>query len=132
MTTNTDRQDAIVQLPEAGGRGVLVYGGLILTAAHCLHDIPADGTLMLERRFLVKVETTSGTLTADVAEVLLMNDIAVLRSLDYQEAAEEAEAFEEFCDANHPRSPVHARIRAAGTSLRAHLLARGIMDSRNG
>jgi S1-C subfamily serine protease len=91
---------ATIWLPTKEGQGVLVTGGYILTAAHCVEwdgegRMPAGGDYFVE-----KVETRCGRkLLAEVRAVEPVSDIAVLDSLDPQEASDEAGAFEAFVEA---------------------------------
>ena len=52
---------AVVRLPRRGGRGVLVSGGIVVTAAHCI-EWTHHGAMVLGDHFLEQIETTDGRL----------------------------------------------------------------------
>jgi len=84
------------------GRGVLVEGNLILTAAHCL-DCSCDGSMVMSEHLPVEIQTCDGKklLTNKIA-VEPCSDIAVLGSPDNQAFYEEYERFEKFCERTTP------------------------------
>jgi hypothetical protein len=94
---------AVVEiLNGGGGRGVLVPGGYILTAAHCIYwDFSGD---MVLSDYYENVETADGiSLVLKVVAVEPVADIAVLESPDCQERSEaEVEAFEQFVTRTRP------------------------------
>ena len=93
---------AVVQLLKLGGRGVLVPGGYILTAAHCV-DWDHSGGMVLGEYYHEKVKTADGqTLVLSVLAVEPVADIAVLGEPDNQEFYDEAEAFEQFTKLTRP------------------------------
>ena len=80
------------------GRGFLVQGGYILTAAHCV-PWSGDGRMPLGDFFLVKIITADGSrLTGQVVAVEPVSDIAVIGSPDDQTFYKEAVAFDEFAE----------------------------------
>jgi S1-C subfamily serine protease len=84
---------------EAGvGQGVLIPGGYILTAAHCV-DWDHTGGMALGDHIIQTITTSNGQLLkACPHAVEPCNDIAILGSLDDQTFPKEATAFENFCD----------------------------------
>jgi hypothetical protein len=97
-----DATKAIVNLPRLQGRGILVGGNLVLTAAHCI-DYKSDGSMVLGDYFIEEIETAQGErLKASPVAVEPVQDIAVLGSLDGQEFYKEAERFETFCENTRP------------------------------
>ena len=80
------------------GRGVLIHGRLILTAAHCV-DWDGQGGMVLGDRHWHRITTHDGRFfRVAVAAVEPCSDIAVLGSVDNQVSEEDADAFEDFCD----------------------------------
>jgi S1-C subfamily serine protease len=94
--------DATVCLPVKGGQGVLVAGGFILTAAHCI-SLDGRGKMTLGDYFLENVTTKSGVrfrvgpVSADP-----VSDIAVLAALDDQVFFKDADAFEQWSETTSP------------------------------
>lgn len=90
-------EKATVTILGKGGRGVLVSGGFILTAAHCL-NISLEGGMVLGEHCIEEIDTCLGKckVTAKAAEPV--NDIAALGSLDDQEFWDEAANFADFCN----------------------------------
>ena len=86
------------------GRGVLVPGNIILTAAHCV-AYTTEGALGLGDVCIVEVETRQGPLHTQLLAVEPVGDIAVLGALDGQEFWDETQALDEFC-ATTPPVPV--------------------------
>jgi S1-C subfamily serine protease len=87
---------ATVRLTKQGGQGVLVPGGYILTAAHCI-EWSGTGGMALGDHFLEPVETRDGrTFRALVCAAEPVADIAVLCPPDNQERPEDSEAFDLF------------------------------------
>ena len=98
-------EKATVKLTKKGGQGILVPGGFILTAAHCVDystgGAMADGFY----DFIETIETTKGErieATSYVVEPVC--DIAVLGPPDDQYALDEYEKYQEFCDNTRPVS----------------------------
>jgi hypothetical protein len=90
------------------GRCVLVPGGLILTAGHCL-NIKTTGELALgdyhiETLQAKTFDSSNNLLTLKAAPAMIepVTDIAALEKLDEQAFFEEAEQFEEFCENTKP------------------------------
>ena len=90
-------EKATVSLPKLGGQGVLVEGGFILTAAHCI-AWKCDGSMVLGDHFIEDISTSLGILKVSPLAVEPVNDIAVLGSLDSQTFFSEADEFEKFCE----------------------------------
>lgn len=89
---------ATVRLTEKGGCGVLVEGGLIFTAAHCL-DLATNGDVALGEYQVQRIETANGKeLLAELQFADLATDLAVLGAPDDNAFFEESESFREFCD----------------------------------
>lgn len=93
---------ATVRLPGKGGQGVLVPGGLILTAAHCVKWY-ATGGMALGDPCVEEVVTKAGkTLLACVCAVEPVADIAVLEAPDDQVFFDDAETFDAFVEETAP------------------------------
>ncbi len=83
--------DATVRVDGMLGQGVLVHGGFILTAAHCI-NWKVDGGLALGDHYVEVVSAKSGKhLSVGVVTADPVSDIAVLGSLDDQEFFGKAE-----------------------------------------
>jgi hypothetical protein len=90
-----------VRKGDGKGRGVLVSGQLILTAAHCVtYDL--EGSMVLGDYFLQEIETSHGVLLVTPLAVEPVFDIAVLGALDGQEFPDDVEAFEAWCETVTP------------------------------
>jgi hypothetical protein len=84
------------------GQGVLVAGGFVLTAAHCM-AWNGDGAMALGDHVAEAITTMSGAnLRVRMLAADPLSDIAVLGSLDNQESYEEVEAFEGWCEDTTP------------------------------
>lgn len=91
-------EKATVTLTCLGGRGVLVSGNFIITAAHCVNYI-TDGSMVLKGgHFLETIKTHLGEYQATPIAVEPVADIAALSSPDDQLLPDEAMAFIEYCD----------------------------------
>lgn len=88
-------ENATVKIIRRGGQGVVVRGGLILTAAHCV-EFTCVGYMALGDYYIEEIETSSGILKAAPLAVEPVKDIAVLGPPDEQAFCEEAEAYEEW------------------------------------
>lgn len=130
---------ATVRLPK-GGLGVLVPGGFVLTAAHCI-TWDGDGAMVLGDRFIELIavpgatdyehevtpdqwaETAAahGRFALDVEAAEPKSDIAVLRATDVDELYGNRNAFEEWCENTEPVR-VSSRVLAVDESLRVHVL----------
>jgi len=90
---------------EKVGLGVLVGGGLLLTAAHCLEfDNDTGSRLVLGEHVHFEIETArGGTLRAAPMFVESISDIAVLGPLDrYAYDSEWVEAYESYREKTRP------------------------------
>jgi hypothetical protein len=104
---------AVVRLPKLGGRGVLVPGGFILTAAHCV-SWELSGRMALGYDFLEPAVTAAGRkLRLSVYAVEPVQDIAVLGPPDNQHLPDDADAFDEFCARTAPVPPFRGRMAPA-------------------
>ena len=100
---------AIVTMSSTGGKGFLVPGNLILTAAHCLGNCTNEGEIILGDHFIEKVITNKGDeLKVKPLFIELVSDIAVLGVLDAQDCGDEDEKYEAFCERTKP-IPICAR-----------------------
>jgi S1-C subfamily serine protease len=89
-----------IQTRERGsGQCILIVGGLIITAAHCV-DMDCTGRMALAGKFYwSKIQTDGGDLIATTRAVEPVSDIAVLGSPDPADLPEtEAFAFEEWSE----------------------------------
>jgi hypothetical protein len=91
----------VVKGDEGTGRGVLVAGRLILTAAHCVM-YTTEGQMALMDTFAHNIHTRHGILQASPIAVEPVADIAVLGALDDEGFPDEAIAFQDWCDAGLP------------------------------
>jgi S1-C subfamily serine protease len=93
---------ATVKLTDKGGQGVLVPGGYVMTAAHCV-PFDTDGSMTLDSMTLTGVQTVGGKkFRMNVLAVEAVMDIALLGPADDQELPSDAEAFEAFAEATAP------------------------------
>ena len=85
------------------GRGFLVGGDLIVTAAHCT-DFSTDSSMPLGDFYLQIVETRLGKCLLTPYAVEPVADVAVLGAPDNQEPAfgKNVELFESFCEETTP------------------------------
>ena len=90
---------ATVKTTKYGGQGVLVGGGFILTAAHCVEYDTAKGSGHTLGDYIIEgIETAAGeTLQVTPWAIEPVSDVALLGPLDSQECPEEVEALENFC-----------------------------------
>jgi hypothetical protein len=114
--------NATVRITGKGGQGVLIPGGFILTATHCI-KWSGDGGMAMGDYFIENVVTKSGVrlpvgpLAADP-----VSDMAVLGELDYQEFGKDCDQFEKWREAT-PAVPLANRTpRRFRESLRVHIL----------
>jgi S1-C subfamily serine protease len=91
---------ATVRLTQLGGLGVLIPGGFIVTAAHCVEWTSTGGmSVGLGDVSRAEIVTADGdNLVGEVAAVEPVADIAVLAAPDGQVLYDAAEAFEAFCE----------------------------------
>ena len=89
---------ATVTLTKRGGRGVLIPGDKILTAAHCI-EWSHNSEMALGERFLETVETSDGR-TFCLSPIFVEGtlDIAVLEDPCIPELNAESAIFNEWCD----------------------------------
>jgi S1-C subfamily serine protease len=80
------------------GRGFLVAGGYILTAAHCVPS-SIDGQMALGDHYLIKIIAANGNqLTGEVVAVEPVSDIALIGMPDDQVFPDKASQFERFAE----------------------------------
>jgi len=93
---------ATVTITKLGGRGVLVPGDLILTAAHCIkYDL--TGGMVLGDYYIEEIETfDKEKIKASPLAIEPICDIAALGSPDDQEFAKESMLFDSFCEKTKP------------------------------
>jgi hypothetical protein len=96
--------DATVRIDRLGGQGVLVHGGFILTATHCM-NWAGDGRMALGDHPIEAITTKDGKhLSVWLYAADPVSDIAVLGSLDGQDAPFECDEFEGWSEATPPVS----------------------------
>ena len=110
MKTPQKADRAIVRLPKLGGHGVLVPGGMILTAAHCI-DFSTTGGMVLGDHFIEEIETHIGRIKARPMIVEPVTDVAVLGCPDDQFFPDDADTFEKFCETTIPITLARQRIK---------------------
>jgi S1-C subfamily serine protease len=114
-------EKARVRLPEAGGQGVLVTGGFILTATHCI-KWSGTGGMTLGDYYIENVTTKNGgRLRARPLAADPLSDMAVLGPLDDQEFKDDFDKFEIWCEATEG-VPLVIRLPWPGRSLDVHVL----------
>jgi hypothetical protein len=94
MLWQTAVADATVRLTDKGGLGVLVPGGLIATATHCIEWV-GSGMMALGEVYpstVLCADKTTFRLGAAAADPV--SDMAVLEALDEQVFTDDAECFE--------------------------------------
>ena len=79
------------------GQCVMIGGGLVITAAHCL-DWNCTGMMAMGEYCLEKIATAHGDVIANTIAVEPVSDIAVLGCPDDQALSAEAEIFDAFCE----------------------------------
>lgn len=97
----TDVGNATVTFLKKCGRGVLVPGYLIVTAAHCI-EFNLNGRMPLNDPFIEEIETIHGRFKVRPVAVEPVKDIAVLGALNNDYYPGEAAEFEEFCQITKP------------------------------
>jgi hypothetical protein len=88
---------ATVTVTKKHGRGVLVNGNLILTAAHCI-TYSGEGQMALGDWYIEDIKAGKEKLKVAPVVVEPVTDIAVLGALDNQAFFKEVEEFEAFCE----------------------------------
>jgi Trypsin-like peptidase domain len=84
-------------------QGVLVPGGFIFTAAHCINWEVTDAAMALGDRYIEKIRARNGSVyKVGPCAVEPVLDIAALAALDGQVFFHECEAFERFCEETEP------------------------------
>lgn len=112
---------ATVRLTERQGQGVLVPGGFVITAAHCLRW-DGEGGSALGDVHATDIRTHSGKrLRLDVGAAEPRADIAVLVELDEQEFGDEFDMFEQWKATTVP-VPVRDEELEPDHPLRGHVL----------
>jgi len=89
-------EKATVKLPDVGGQAVLVKGGFLLTAAHCLELLTTGGIALGDRSPVLVAPPTGSQFRAAALSVEPLSDIAVLAELDHSD--ESRASFYEFAD----------------------------------
>ncbi len=96
--------DATVRFETLGGQGVLIPGGFVITAAHCI-KWNGEGSMAMGDTFIEPIRTRSGRrLRVSPCFVDPVSDIAALGPLDDQECFDDVMAFEEWTEATEPIS----------------------------
>jgi CBS domain-containing protein len=109
-TTMTDAwkarvEAATVRLSKLGGQGVLMPGGIVLTACHCI-EWSGEAAMALGDHFLEPIVTRSGaTFRMSPVAADPVADIAALMSADNQQFDEDGEAFDAWEETVQPIAP---------------------------
>ena len=111
-----------------GGRGVaqgvLVAGNFIVTAAHCVQWTATGDMALADDEYIAFALTpTCAKFILKVVAVEPASDIAVLATPDYQTFADDADAFEDWCEATKPVR-LCPRGPDPGDSVEARVLTR--------
>jgi V8-like Glu-specific endopeptidase len=123
--------NATVQLQGLGGRGVLVTGGFILTATHCIRW-DGSGGMTLGNHYSEIVNTKGGDrFRVGISAADPVSDMAALGALDERVYSEDYDAFERWREATRPVPVMNETLRL-GDSLPVHILThnRGWIDGR--
>jgi hypothetical protein len=93
---------AVVTLLAKGGRGILVNGGVVLTAAHCV-EYKTEGEMILGDFFLEDIETSQGdSFKIEPYAVEPVSDLAALGATNIPELIQEVVKFANFCEKTKP------------------------------
>ncbi len=113
---------ATVRFPRRGGKGVLIRGGLVLTAAHVI-EWTHEGFMALgdDASFLQPIEVGGRQLMVYPLAVEPVADLAILGAPDEQWIPDEAKAFEQFCEATAAVALATEEF-SFGTSVPAYIL----------
>lgn len=91
-----------MKLTKLGGQGVLIPGGFVLTATHCI-EWDGDAGMALGEHYLEPVLTSVGSrFNLEPAAADPIADIAVLVAPDNQQFGDDCEAFEAWIDSVDP------------------------------
>ena len=92
---------ATVTFMKSGGRGILVPGNLVITAAHCI-GFSCEGEMALGDSYVEGIKTGQGDLMVTPWAIEPVSDIAVVGSLDNQTFPSDADAFMKFSEKTDP------------------------------
>lgn len=93
---------AIVRISRLGGHGVVVPGGFVVTAAHCI-GWTAEGWMALGDHYTEEIVVADGrNLKVRPLALEPVSDLAVLGAIDEQEFPKERDAWDSFCEATEP------------------------------
>lgn len=114
-----------MKLPKLGGQGVLLPGGVILTATHCIEVITTGAMALASDDFVEPIATkTHGALMTTPIMAETVADVAALGNVDGQILYDESEAFERFCEETAPVElhsgkfdPAESQITTGGLRL---------------
>jgi S1-C subfamily serine protease len=102
------------------GQGVLVPGGYVLTAEHCINWSRQEQRTLQEHYLRIAPRAGKGLLCT-IAMADPIADIAALTSVDSISSEASADAFAQFCRKVRP-VPLAERYPKAGTSCHVHVL----------
>jgi hypothetical protein len=112
---------ATVTLTDLGGQGLLIPGGFILTAAHCI-EWDGTGGMVLGDSHYPKIKSRDGnTFLGSLWVVEPVADIAVLSEPDGQVFFDDCERFTDFLQAVEP-VPLNLDPWAVQEPRRVHVL----------
>jgi hypothetical protein len=103
------------------GQGVLIAGGFVVTAAHCV-IWEGDGRMALGDRYFQDIVTRSGySLKTSVYFADPVSDVAVLGAVDGQDLCKESSAFLKWCDEIVP-VPLRRSLPASANPVPVNIL----------
>lgn len=102
MLKNIERATVTIMRDEKEfGKGVLVAGNMIITAAHCVY-FTNTGAMMQGDYFLERIQTHCGEIIGSIMIVEPVTDLCVIGEPDDQELYNEAITFQQFCNKTKP------------------------------
>jgi len=114
-------EKATVAMQRHGGQGVVVPGGFVLTAAHCIHWT-AEGYMAMDVDHIETFALGNGLLKGRVLAIEPVSDVAILGELDAQEFSKESQAYREALSGITP-VPISMRDHKVCHRFAIHVLS---------